>query len=126
RTEFQSSSRDRSRSGTHQTFEAGRLICAVPSPALRRVEVQPLFRERRRKVIAELRYDSSRSRMFERRMKVDSARCPTPANILRNGSDIAFQSQIGRAADLVQSQPNWTGYVLEFAVPVANRPLRLP
>lgn len=46
------------RSGTHQTFEADRLICAVPFPPLRRVEVQPPFSERRRKAIAELRYDS--------------------------------------------------------------------
>ena len=43
------------RSETHQTFEADRLICTVPFPALRRVEVQPPFSERRRKAIAELR-----------------------------------------------------------------------
>ena len=41
----------------HHTFEADRLICAIPFPALRRVEVQPPFSERKRKAIAELRYD---------------------------------------------------------------------
>jgi len=46
------------RPGTRQTFEADHLICAVPFPALRRIEVQPPFSERRRKAIAELRYDS--------------------------------------------------------------------
>ena len=61
------------RSGTHQTFEADRLICAVPFPPLRRLEVQPPFSERRRKAIAELRYDSvtrvilqCRSRFWEK------------------------------------------------------------
>ena len=61
------------RSETHQTFEADRLICTVPFPALRRVEVQPPFSERRRKAIAELRYDSvtrvilqCRSRFWEK------------------------------------------------------------
>ena len=44
--------------GLHQTFEGDRLICAMPFPPLRRVEVQPTFSERRRKAIAELRYDS--------------------------------------------------------------------
>jgi monoamine oxidase len=58
---------------THQTFEADRLICTVPFPALRRVEVQPPFSEQRRKAIAELRYDSvtrvilqCRSRFWEK------------------------------------------------------------
>jgi monoamine oxidase len=46
------------RSEMHQIFEADRLICTVPFPALRRVEVQPPFSERRRKAIEELRYDS--------------------------------------------------------------------
>src|SRR5690348_7556233 len=45
-------------SGIHRTFEADRLVCAVPFPPLRRVEVQPPFSERRRKAIAELRYDT--------------------------------------------------------------------
>jgi monoamine oxidase len=61
------------RSGTHQSFEADRLICAVPFPPLRRVEVQPPFSERRRKAIAELRYDpvtrvilQCRSRFWEK------------------------------------------------------------
>jgi monoamine oxidase len=46
------------RSETRQAFEADRLICTVPFPALRRVEVQPPFSESRRKAIEELRYDS--------------------------------------------------------------------
>jgi monoamine oxidase len=41
----------------HHIFEADRLICTVPFPALRPVEVQPPFSERKRKAIAELRYD---------------------------------------------------------------------
>jgi len=45
------------RSGSHQTFEADRLICAIPFPPLRRVDVQPPFSERRQRAIAELRYD---------------------------------------------------------------------
>lgn len=61
------------RSGTYETVEADRLICALPFPPLRRVEVQPPFSERRRKAIAELRYDSvtrvilqCRSRFWEK------------------------------------------------------------
>lgn len=61
------------RSGMHQTFEADRLICAIPFPPLRRVEIHPPFSERRRKAIAELRYDSvtrvilqCRSRFWEK------------------------------------------------------------
>jgi monoamine oxidase len=57
----------------HRTFEADRLICAVPFPALRRVEVAPPFSEQRRKAIAELRYDTvtrvilqCRSRFWEK------------------------------------------------------------
>jgi monoamine oxidase len=60
-------------SGMHRTFEADRLICAMPFPPLRRVEVQPPFSERRQKAIAELRYDSvtrvilqCRSRFWEK------------------------------------------------------------
>src|SRR5260370_8561955 len=43
-------------SGTHHAFEGDRLICTIPFPALRRVEVQPPFSEAKRKAIAELRY----------------------------------------------------------------------
>ncbi len=60
-------------SGKHRTFEADRLICAVPFPALRRVEVAPPFSEHMRKAIAELRYDTvtrvilqCRSRFWEK------------------------------------------------------------
>jgi len=60
-------------SGTHRTFEADRLICAVPFPPLRRVEIQPAFSAQRRKAIEELRYDSvtrvilqTRSRFWEK------------------------------------------------------------
>jgi len=60
-------------SGTHHTFEADRLICTVPFPALRRVEVQPPFSELKRRAITELQYDpitrvilQSRSRFWEK------------------------------------------------------------
>ena len=60
-------------SGMHRTFEAERLICAVPFPALRKVQVAPSFSEQRRKAIAELRYDTvtrvilqCRSRFWEK------------------------------------------------------------
>jgi monoamine oxidase len=42
--------------GTPHRFEGDRLICTVPFPALRRVEVSPPFSERRRRAIAELQY----------------------------------------------------------------------
>jgi monoamine oxidase len=45
--------------GTHHTFEADRLICTVPFPVLRKVEVHPPFSEAKRKAIAELAYDTS-------------------------------------------------------------------
>jgi monoamine oxidase len=60
-------------SGMHRAFEADRLICTAPFPALRRVEVAPPFSEHRRKAIAELRYDTvtrvilqCRSRFWEK------------------------------------------------------------
>ncbi len=60
-------------SGTHHTFEADHLICTVPFPALRSVEVRPPFSELRRKAIAELQYDpitrvilQCRSRFWEK------------------------------------------------------------
>jgi len=60
-------------SGTHHGFEADRLICAIPFPALRRVDVHPPFSERKRKAIAELTYGAAtrvilqcRSRFWER------------------------------------------------------------
>ena len=60
-------------SGTHHTLEADRLICTVPFPALRKVEVQPRFSELRRRAIAELHYDTitrvilqCRSRFWEK------------------------------------------------------------
>lgn len=45
-------------SATHQTFEADRLICTIPFPALRKVEVHPPFSEAKRKAIDELAYDT--------------------------------------------------------------------
>ena len=45
-------------SGMYRTFEAERLICTVPFPALRRVEAQPPFSEGKRKAIAELTYEA--------------------------------------------------------------------
>jgi monoamine oxidase len=46
-----------SQRGMHHTFEADRLICTIPFPVLRRVEVQPPFSELKRRAIAELQYD---------------------------------------------------------------------
>jgi monoamine oxidase len=60
-------------SGMHRTFETDRLICTVPFPVLRKVEVQPPFSEAKRKAIAELAYDpctrvvlQCRARFWER------------------------------------------------------------
>ncbi len=60
-------------SGTHHIFEGDHLICTVPFPALRRVDVQPPFSELRRRAIAELQYDpitrvilQCRSRFWEK------------------------------------------------------------
>src|SRR5206468_180541 len=39
-------------------FEADHLICAIPFPPLRRVEIRPAFSAAKRKAIAELAYDS--------------------------------------------------------------------
>jgi monoamine oxidase len=44
-------------SRAHHAFEADRLICTVPFPVLRRVEVYPPFSDLRRRAIAELQYD---------------------------------------------------------------------
>lgn len=46
-------------SGTHHTLEADHLICAIPFPPLRRVEIRPAFSAAKRKAIAELAYDSA-------------------------------------------------------------------
>ena len=46
-------------SGTHHMFEADHLICAIPFPPLRRVEIRPAFSAAKRKAIAELAYDSA-------------------------------------------------------------------
>lgn len=61
------------RSETHQNFDGDYMICAIPFPPLRRVEVQPAFSDLRRKAITELRYDSvtrvilqCRSRFWEK------------------------------------------------------------
>jgi monoamine oxidase len=60
-------------STTHQTFEADRLICTIPFPALRRVEIHPSFSESKRNAITQLAYDTitrvvlqCRSRYWER------------------------------------------------------------
>jgi monoamine oxidase len=45
-------------SGSHQTFGADRLICTIPFPALRRVEVEPPFSDSKQKAISELAYDT--------------------------------------------------------------------
>jgi monoamine oxidase len=60
-------------SGSDHSFEADRLICTIPFPVLRTVEVQPPFSDGKRKAIAELAYDTitrvllqSRSRYWEK------------------------------------------------------------
>lgn len=60
-------------SGMHHTFEADRLICTIPFPALCRVEVQPPFSALKRRAIVELQYDpitrvilQCRSRFWEK------------------------------------------------------------
>jgi monoamine oxidase len=55
--------------GTHRTFEADRLICTIPFPALRRVEVEPPFSESKRKAIAELAYDTITRVVFQCRSR---------------------------------------------------------
>jgi monoamine oxidase len=44
--------------GTHHTFEADRLICTVPFPVLRKVEISPNLSDTKRKAIDELAYDT--------------------------------------------------------------------
>ena len=46
------------RNGTHETFAADRLICTIPFPALRGIEVQPAFSAAKRRAIDELGYDT--------------------------------------------------------------------
>lgn len=47
----------RDRNGVLVTFEADRLICTIPFPALRGIETAPAFSPPRRRVINELTYD---------------------------------------------------------------------
>ena len=47
----------RDRSGALTTFEADRLICTIPFPALRGIETAPAFSPAKRRVINELSYD---------------------------------------------------------------------
>ncbi len=47
----------RSKSGATETFEADRLICTIPFPALRGIEVAPALSAPKRRVINELSYD---------------------------------------------------------------------
>jgi monoamine oxidase len=46
------------RSGERHTFEADRLICTIPFPALRGIETAPAFSAAKRKAINELVYDT--------------------------------------------------------------------
>jgi monoamine oxidase len=46
------------RNGTHETFAADRLICTIPFPALRGIEVRPAFSAAKRRAIDELGYDT--------------------------------------------------------------------
>ena len=59
--------------GNYRTYEADRLICTIPFPVLRKVEVHPPFSELKCKAIAELQYDpitrvilQCRSRFWEK------------------------------------------------------------
>lgn len=61
------------KSGEMRTFEADRLICTIPFPALRGVETAPAFSAAKRRVINELTYDTivrtalqSRTRFWEK------------------------------------------------------------
>jgi monoamine oxidase len=55
--------------GGHQVFEAEYLICTIPFPALRSVEITPPFSEQKRKAIAELAYDSVTRVIFQARTR---------------------------------------------------------
>jgi monoamine oxidase len=62
-----------SRGGATETFEADRLLCTVPFPALRDVDIAPALSPARRRVINELAYDKivratlqSRTRYWEK------------------------------------------------------------
>ena len=46
------------RAGTHETFAADRLLCTIPFPALRGIEVAPAFSPAKRRAINELTYDT--------------------------------------------------------------------
>lgn len=59
--------------GSYRTFEADRLICTIPFPALRKVEVHPAWSPHKRRAIVELGYDpitrvilQSRTRFWEK------------------------------------------------------------
>jgi monoamine oxidase len=61
------------RAGTTETFEADRLLCTIPFPALRDVEIAPALSPGKRRVIQELAYDKivratlqSRTRYWEK------------------------------------------------------------
>ncbi|MBC8027981.1 MAG: FAD-dependent oxidoreductase [Steroidobacteraceae bacterium] len=61
------------RGASHETFEADRLLCTIPFPALRGIETQPAFSAAKRRAIDELSYDTivratlqSRTRYWER------------------------------------------------------------
>jgi monoamine oxidase len=56
-------------SGTHLTFEAERLICTIPFPVLRNVEVQPPFSEAKRRAIEQLTYDTVTRGMLQCRTR---------------------------------------------------------
>ena len=63
----------RLRSGESHAFEADRLICTIPFPALRGIDIAPAFSAAKRKVIQELAYDTivrtalqSRTRFWEK------------------------------------------------------------
>jgi monoamine oxidase len=56
-------------SATHQTFEADRLICTIPFPALRSVEIHPPFSESKRKAITQLSYDTITRVIFQCRSR---------------------------------------------------------
>lgn len=59
--------------GAHRTFEADRIVCAIPFPALRKIDVHPAWSPLKRRAIMELAYDpitrvvlQSRSRFWEK------------------------------------------------------------
>lgn len=62
------------RSGTSQTIEADRLLCTLPFPVLKTIEVSPAFSPAKQKAIEELKYTSVARVYMQAKRRVWSAR----------------------------------------------------